>query len=280
MPGFFERFGLSIDATSPRTWFVNHITALLLHARGLANADDFDRDNYAFGLALKLGQPWGNLASYYSALDRQLPKDFSGLLRALEYLVSEYPPAQSAVLSRWISDAINESPGSLGIRWDGRAFWPSTAPELDAALGEYPLTWLRDKGLDGVAVPYSRALRALVDADSDPTATKSAVRDAYEALECAARLVLANARDLSGNRERLCAELRLPPPLSDSLKSYVTWGNDHRHAGMPQEIQDPSPKDAEAFVFLTGMFLRRIAQGPGEIAAGAVPTRPKRQVKA
>ena len=232
---------------------------LLLHAQSLARGDSFDREKYAFGLALELGQPWER-SVVFSAFELQLPSDFQGLLRAVEYLVSQFPKPQSSTLGSWIADAIDDAPGTLGIRWDGRTFWPSSAPELDTALGEYPLSWLTDHNLEGASIPFGRALRALVDADADPTAAKNSVRDAYEALECAARAVLGNRRDLSANRDRLIAHLHLAPPLVDSLKSYITWGNDHRHAGELDGFQDPSAADAEAFVFLTGTFLRRIAR--------------------
>ena len=83
----------------------------------------------------------------------------------------------------------------------------------------------------------------------------------YEASEKMARIVLSNNANLGANAEQFVKGLGLSIYYRKMLKDYVNYANEFRHAGKEgEERATPQPKEVEAFVYTTGLFLRLAIQ--------------------
>ena len=100
-----------------------------------------------------------------------------------------------------------------------------------------------------------------MEANKDPTRYGDVITDMYEALEAVAKIVTGRDVDLAGNREKFASELRLPEQYTRMLKEYIDFGCKYRHSpGVTQPREYPSEEDTEAFMYITGLFVRRAIQ--------------------
>jgi len=161
-----------------------------------------------------------------------------------------------------IRGLLAESEIDLGIEWTGTQFLRSGAPALDHALVKEPLGRLAaDAKYATVLLPFDKGLRHLLQSNSRPELLADVVTDMYEALEALAKIVTGRSdKDLSGNAELFISKSPVPSGYRKLLKDYIEYANEFRHAARPGEVRSmPSEKEAEAFVYLTGLFIRLTA---------------------
>lgn len=131
---------------------------------------------------------------------------------------------------------------------------------LDERVISEPLGWLEDKNYGSVRAPFKKSLSHLLESLNKHERRADAFTDAYEALEALSQIVTGRSdRDLSANRELLISRSKLDAAYSVLLKDYIDLGNKFRHApGQTERRPTPSAAETEAFVYLTGVFLRAI----------------------
>ena len=107
-------------------------------------------------------------------------------------------------------------------------------------------------------MPFQKGLRHFLEGTKEPERLADSVTDMYEASEALAKIVTNKpTKDLSTLREELISKLKLPGFYKKMLKEYIDYGCEFRHAvekGKPRSW--PTPHEAEAFVYLTGVFIR------------------------
>lgn len=261
---FADRFGLGIDLGPCRDWFVtwarNHLVGdPRIHAAP---------DSVAFGLASRVGMRYAppdatermlkNMQHPRPSFEKYLPNDFMLVLRSLEYLYSAVPSGRDAI-DRFVDEGLRTAPCDLQVRWEAGRFLPATVEILDRQLIGAQLAFLRSAGLSGAAEPFDQALRALLDGRTNPARFKDAVRNAYEAVEYAAKRVTGRDRDLSANRDILVARAELSTANAALLRHYIEFGNDYRHADSLEGLPAVEFNRAEEFIFHTAIILRAVA---------------------
>ena len=158
---------------------------------------------------------------------------------------------------RQVKTTLAASEIELGISWDSGVFTRTGAKLLDERLVNDPLHWLRERKYDSVVAPYEKGVKHLLEGEKHPERYADAVTDAYEGLEALAKIVIGQDRDLTGNAEKFISELKLPETYRRMLKEYISFANVYRHAVKSGEKRDyPTLKDTEAFVYMTGLFIR------------------------
>ncbi|TET22940.1 MAG: hypothetical protein E3J71_04200 [Candidatus Stahlbacteria bacterium] len=193
---------------------------------------------------------------------------FEEFLERLEILVDvlknfkdEYnrPLNRAKAISKRVEKTIKHSKIDLGVRFDAKegVFCLSGAKLLDERLVNDELRWLSENQYTKVYEPFEKGLRFLLESKNAPKKLGDVVTDLYEALEAFAKIVCGNDRDLSGNRDRFISTLDLNPYYQKMLKEYINYANEFRHA---EKQHKPRPDlyytEAEAFVYLTGLFIR------------------------
>ncbi len=100
--------------------------------------------------------------------------------------------------------------------------------------------------------PFERGLSHYLEDRLSDTVT-----DMYEALEALARIATGRDRELSGNREMFVSRVRASDYYKQLLRDYITYANQYRHAAQQNRPRPPlSEPEVEAFVYLTGLFIR------------------------
>lgn len=165
----------------------------------------------------------------------------------------------SSTFSQSIEYTLSLAEIDLGISWRKGRFYPSGAKELDEALVNQPLEWLRNKGYDNVLTPYVKALDHLLHSKQKPELLSDVITDLYESLEALAKIVTRKDKDLSANRQSFLKEVQASESYKSILKEYINYANKFRHAaregtGKPEL----SYKETESFLYLTGLFIRMV----------------------
>ena len=66
--------------------------------------------------------------------------------------------------------------------------------------------------------------------------------------------------DLSKDLELFISRIKAAPVYRDILRVYVPYAHDYRHGSTPKSPRYPlTYRDAEGFVYLTGIFLRSVS---------------------
>lgn len=257
--GFLARFGLGFD-DGGRRWFANFVRSYLVGDRRFARDGYFQPDDYMAGLTARLGNGFKRSDLMLAAMGGQspfeiyFPVEFHPALMAIEHLVAEFPPTQSKLLDEVVRRGLAGAPDTVGVRWNGHLFHPSSVPELDRPLVEEPLVWLREAGMNGAADSYSDAMRALIDGEVDPARRRDSIKSSYEAVEIAAKAVTGRDRDLSANRELMTKQLGLTG-VGKAMVEFISSANVFRH-GDVERAPDPDQVEAEESLFFAGMILR------------------------
>lgn len=161
------------------------------------------------------------------------------------------------MLSGLIQSVMDASEIDLGVSWQPPAFLRTGAKLLDEALLNEPLRWLSDPRYKSVYDPFAKGLSHYLEATSKPERLADVVTDMYEAIEALARITTGKDKDLSGNREAFIKAAKLSDHYKQLLRNYVEYGSEFRHAvrlGRPRPpLTEP---EIEAFVYLTGLFIR------------------------
>lgn len=260
---FHQRFNIEIPLETAQRNFIKRILNEL--DANFPQLEDHGEDTYDYTLwtrinphvANKLGKRYNR----YSFVEYADTDNFLEFLKALEALYEafeqEYNDHRPHMLKRIIVSALSSSEIDLGVQWRDGVFWPSGAKLLNEALVDDNLQWLAEPKYTNVLEPFKKGLEHLMEAQSRPDSLKDTVTEMYEALEALAKIALGNNRDLSGNREALINTLKLSEYYRRMLKDYIGYANDFRHPpGLGEKRVRLSPNEVEAFVYITGLFLR------------------------
>ncbi len=160
-----------------------------------------------------------------------------------------------------VTAAVQNSEFDLGISWDGKIFTQKGAKLLDEKLVNDPLEWLRDPKYRNVLVPFEKGLKHWMEGHKNPERYGDVITDVYEAVEALAKLVTGRDADLSANREKFVSLVKLPEAYNKMLKAYIDFGCEYRHSPETSKPRTyPSERDTEAFIYMTGVFLRLAVQ--------------------
>jgi hypothetical protein len=164
----------------------------------------------------------------------------------------------SGAIARWL----NKAEIDPGVKWENGKFSRTGAQLLDERLVAGPLRWLKEAPkFKAVLEPFEKGLRHYLHMRKDPKLGSDVVTDMYESVEALAQIITGRpSKDLSANREAFIAELGLSDHYKAMLKNYIEYANDMRHAkeGKPKAVL--SPHEVEAFMYLTGLFIRLAMQ--------------------
>jgi hypothetical protein len=79
----------------------------------------------------------------------------------------------------------------------------------------------------------------------------------YEALEAVGKIITGRDKDLSANAELMISKFSVSEEYKLVLKAYITYANEFRHGiEKGQKKPNPTSKEVEAFIYLTGTFVR------------------------
>ncbi len=255
MPKLHERFGIELGVEEGKRRFVNRVLNFLLESAkkeagfrdGMSGEIELERS-----LCSKLGERYAGRG----CLENKIGADFVKCLQALEALY-EYPQWK-IFTERGIQSILADTEVDIGIRWGNGQFLPAGAPVLDSALVNDPLNLLNIPEYKGVSEAFRKGLAHFLHSTKNPSLLTDVLTDMHEALEAIAKLVCQNEKELSANREAFISSLGLADPYKRMLKEYIEYANKFgRHAG-PQGMSKPVPsrKEVEAFMYLTGLFIR------------------------
>ena len=137
-------------------------------------------------------------------------------------------------------------------RWKEGFFYPSGAEELDAALVEEAVTWLKD--YPNERKDYAAALQYYTKG----TELSDVIENCYTAVEGGVRQVLGNKKTLDNNKDELLKKLDLSDGWNAILANYITYAHDYRHAS--EERHEIKKQEAEAYLYMTGLIIRLVIE--------------------
>lgn len=257
MERFHKRFGLELGVEEAKRRFVNRVLNFLLDTIPHLAADKYGWPKMLHVEKLicnKLGERWTD----EGCLKGLVGTDYDTCLRALEALYCH--PDFGEHVDTEVKDILTTAEIDIGIRWGNGQFLPAGAPFLDDALVNDPLNLLNIPEYKGVSDAFRKGLDHFLHSTKNQNLLADVLTDMYEALEAAAKIACKNGkdRDLSANREVFISNLGLADPYKRMLKEYIEYANKFgRHAGPEGKSKPiPSRKEVEAFVYLTGLFIR------------------------
>jgi len=258
---FHDRFNIEVGADEARRRFINRaLNDILNRYFGIEgffglSIDVMQRRKLETDVVSSLGERYAAGAAFTYAA-----KSFTSCLLALESIhshLSPWPHEQSFVNDQ-IGHLISESETDLGVSWDGHAFMPSGAQELDEALINQPLRWLADEQYKSVRSPFEKALQHYLESLQQPNKLADVITDSHEALEAMAKIVTGrHNKDLSANSELFISKLSISESYKRLLKDYISYAQQFRHAAaQTSPRQSPDRNETESFLYMTGIFLR------------------------
>lgn len=263
MRGFHERFHIEVDLDEAKNRFVNRIVNLLekyfrhIEFDGIdVSIQARDEERRAIANALGVRFVWNWRFSDY------VGSDFLSCLLVLEAAYqSMTQPSKQGELSELIERAISQSEVALGVSWKDGIFRRSGAKLLDEELVNEPLEWLSDPKYKSVLAPFKKGVKDFLESSKYPDRLVDTVRDMYESIEKMARIVTGNNKNLKANAEQFVSKLGLSANYSKMLKNFTEYACEFRHAveeGKEREL--PKPKEVEAFIYSTGLYIRLAIQ--------------------
>jgi hypothetical protein len=256
---FHKRFDIEVGLEEAKRRFVHRVHNLIFD-EWYWNAIQFiDRDVVVKYIAARLGDAYSS--TYFSALHGS--GDFLKNLNAIEAMRDfvagrpTYGPQVARHLDGVVQEILDMSEVELGVTYAAGRFQRKGAALLDQRLVNDSLHWLAAKGYESVLTPYRKGLEHLLRSSQQRQVGADVITDMYEAVEALAKIVVRNDADLSANRERFISEVKASGPYKRLLKEYIEYANDFRHAGEEGKPKpQPSEREAESFVYLTGVFIR------------------------
>ena len=145
------------------------------------------------------------------------------------------------------------------IKWKEGKFYPAGVRELDEALVNDSLKWLRENHHEAVLRPFDKALKYLLHANIKPELLADVISNAFEASEELAKIVTKKNRTLDKNRELFISRVKASSGFKGVLKSYCDFAHPYR-PGVPEHEKktEPSYHEAESFVYMTGLIIRLV----------------------
>jgi len=261
---FHSRFHVEVPLDVARKRFVNRALNRVFgtYMRNLHETE---------GLSIKreIATALGEYYSWTTEISTYLEQDFCRCLIALETLYNAVPDYRRNEVEQLIMRLFVEAETDLDVRWQDGAFYPAGAKELDEILVNYNLDWLKEEKLDVVRKPYRKGLVLFLEARSDPERLTDVITDMYEAFEGMIKVITGKSRVNRDAREVFFEKLGAKGLVTLS-KEYGEYAHSIRHAVDPSSSRiTPNESEVEAFVYLTGVFLRLAAhevrsKGKGE----------------
>lgn len=177
-------------------------------------------------------------------------KSFNETLLVLSILYHCFKEKQG--LAQTIELVLSKSTCDLGVRWHEGFFYPSGAKELDESLIEESLIWLKE--YPDEQQNYKNALENY----SKDEHSVDVVTNCYSALEGVARKILSNNKTLGNNSKLLLAKIGLSQGWKTILDAFINHTHNSRHAGKGRH--EISKEEAEAFLYMTGLFIRLLIE--------------------
>lgn len=158
-----------------------------------------------------------------------------------------------------VKKALDLSRLDLGVNFDSEKgnFYPSGAKSLDEELVNENLKWLQN--YPKVLQPYDKGLHFFLEARSESKKLEEVVSNIYKALEAFSHIVCDNTNELTNNQEVFLKKIGLSKSsyYINIFKNYLNYANRFRHAeGDPQYYPNLDYAEVEAFIYLTGLFIR------------------------
>lgn len=260
---FHSRFNIEVDRKTVETNFVNRILNLISSSYPyLKRVSTFQhnarRDPQLLAVANCLGVQYKDETNFSD----YIRGDFLRCLMALEAIYSTLEQYDASEFTKQLDSIISQSEADLGVRWKNGNFLPSGAKLLDEALVNANLDWLSAPRYHNVLTPFQKGLSEFLQGKRDSNKFIDAVRDMYEALEAMANVITGKkSKDLSANRELFVSKLGLSPYYAKMLSDYIDYACKFRHALEVGSPRTPPPlQEAEAFIYITGLFLRLALQ--------------------
>lgn len=264
---FTRRFSIQVGQEEARRRFINRaLNDLFEEYVGvnalMAHADVFEVARIESAISSALGERHiaGQVRDF-------ICRSFMDCLRSIEALYSAFPNKEhiQRSIDSTIRRLVSEAEVDIAVRWAEGKFFPSGAKQLDDELVNEPLRWLDDPNLSSIREPYAKAIKHYLESMDSPEKLSDTGTDLYEALEAAAKLVTQReSKDLSANAELFTSKLNLSRHFGQILKNYIEFANQFRHAAAPGKPRGiPSRNEVEAFLYLTGIFLRLVQQWHG-----------------
>lgn len=261
---FYKRFSIDINLEQEIGHFINRCLNLVeIHF-------DFIRQHQALRnaqqekmlqlIATELSIRYGTTQYFKDYVDN----DFIRLLRALESLykvLKQLGQREEKVVDELVKEALSKCEVDLGIRWRKGVFIKEGAKLLDEKLIDEPYHWLSSPIYINVLTPFKKGMTDFLTSTNKPERLKDVVRDMYVALEKMARIVCNNSNNLGANTHQFVKKLQLSPYYEDMLRKHTEYAHTFRHANEgDSEAQIPQPQEVEAFVYMTGLFIRLAIQ--------------------
>lgn len=264
---FHMRFDIDLPIEEARRRFVNRIENYVrLLVKNLIESGRWrELDKLAILVEGYLGEPHltyvSNSHVFIEVWRGRIGNSFHRCLQAIEGLyiaLGTRLENSRSTMSDSVTLALDEAEVDLGITWQNGIFTKKGARLLDETLVNEPLRWLGDPAYRNVLTPFEKGLKHFLEGTKEAERLADAITDMYEATEALAKIVTGKPnKDLSALREEFISKLGLPEPYKKMLREYIDYGCEFRHAleqGKPRSW--PAPHEAEAFVYLTGLFIR------------------------
>lgn len=279
---FRKRMGLEkIDIDEARKRFLNRVDVSILRWLQDNNGRIFYDENFIWWISEELGEAWGDRvktrdyeSGFWSdvTLETMTKGEFFQTLliieKAYQYIVEDKP---GRIINRYGFNRQNElinlynfnermnriillSETDLGVFWKEGKFYLSGAKELDDALIGDTLEWLSK--YQKTQKQFSISLDHYKKSLQNVAAGKDAITNAYTSIEALTKEVLNNDKSFDKNSDALVDKLGLIKEYKNIVHYYKQLAHEYgsRHAG-----SNPTHKEVEAFVYLTGLLLRLIA---------------------
>ncbi|MGH7147595.1 MAG: hypothetical protein ACREIJ_06820 [Nitrospiraceae bacterium] len=251
---FHKRFNILLSEEETQRRFVNRIHNQVWNDFINQGLKDLPRFKIHETIVSLLGEK----NEKYPAVTSLIANNFLRNLEAIEvlyHLLSGHNEPEQ--LDYLVTTIIGQSEIDLGIRWENGWFYPSGSMLLDEKTINDVLGVLHDPSYAGAAQAFHKGLDHFLHSIKKPELLSDVITDMYEALEATAKIICGNDKDLSANREAMISRSNLSDYYKRLLKEYIEYANDFRHAaekGKPKSL--PSRREVEAFIYLTGIFIR------------------------
>ena len=252
LKSFHERFNIDVGFSEAQRRFINRVNNDIITSP--FNLATFDEILFVLG---EKTDRYTNSVTVYTLIKNDLLK----CLQAIEAIYSYHDGSNDRfkeLVSENVEKILQQSEVDLGISWYEGRFFPAGAKELDEALVNHSLEWLRMKEYENVLAPYEKALDHLLHSKQKPELLSDVVTDLYESLEALAKIVTGKQnKDLSANREAFLKAIQASESYKSILKEYISYANEFRHA-VSEGLAKPelSYRETESFLYLTGLFIR------------------------
>jgi hypothetical protein len=189
--------------------------------------------------------------------------DFYRTLQALEGIYSVIQAGYGEEYDATIFRLLRMSEVDLEVSWQNGKFHATGAKELDDALVNDVLVWLRNPIYVTVRQPFEKSLDHLLRARAKPELLSDVITDAYEALEALAKIVTGKDQGLDAIQnlflKQISASEEYTQILNECLKKYRPFAHKFRHgAASPEKRPSIGYAETESFVYLTGLFIRLV----------------------